>query len=298
MTAEAISGAGSGPASGSSQPLRLLILEADTPQPDTEAKYGGYGGVFTALLTAAAEAMDPPRKLSEVATVTAHNIVEDMHAYPPLDEVDAILITGSRHTAYEDDPWILKLVEYTRQAIDSGRIRVVGVCFGHQIVGRAMGARLGRSDKGWEVAVTEVDLTDKGKDIFKLDKMVSLSRRCHFSLVTSRLFPTRITCADVNNSLQRIHQMHRDVVLEYPKGSIPLGGNDICPVQAMYSPGRYITVQGHPEFTEEIVSEILTNRHKAGIFTDDMYDEAMKRAPNEHDGVKIAKAFLDFMRHG
>ncbi|KAH0491887.1 hypothetical protein TgHK011_003290 [Trichoderma gracile] len=267
MTAEAISGSGSGPASGSSQPLRLLILEADTPQPDTEAKYGGYRGVFTALLTAAAEAMDPPRQLSEVATVTAHNIVEDMHAYPPLDEVDAILITGSRHTAYEDDPWILKLVEYTRQAIDSGRIRVVGVCFGHQIVGRAMGARLGRSDKGWEVAVTEVDLTDKGKDIFKLDKM-------------------------------RIHQMHRDVVLEYPKGSIPLGGNDICPVQAMYSPGRYITVQGHPEFTEEIVSEILTNRHKAGIFADDMYNEAMKRAPNEHDGVKIAQAFLDFMKHG
>ncbi|KAL7806839.1 class I glutamine amidotransferase-like protein [Trichoderma aethiopicum] len=267
MTAEAISGSGSGPASGSSQPLRLLILEADTPQPDTEAKYGGYRGVFTALLTAAAEAMDPPRPLSEVATVTAHNIVENMQSYPPLDEVDAILITGSRHTAYEDDPWILKLVEYTRQAIDSGRIRVVGVCFGHQIVGRAMGARLGRSDKGWEVAVTEVDLTDKGKDIFKLDKM-------------------------------RIHQMHRDVVLEYPKDSIPLGGNDICPVQAMYSPGRYITVQGHPEFTEEIVAEILTNRHKAGIFADDMYNEAMKRAPNEHDGVAIAKAFLDFMRHG
>lgn len=117
--------------------------------------------------------MVPPRQLSDVATITAHNIVEDMQSYPPLDDVDAVLITGSRHTAYEDDPWILKLVEYARQAIDTGRIKVVGVCFGHQIIGRAMGARLGRSDKGWEVAVTEVDLTDKGKAIFQLDKMVS-----------------------------------------------------------------------------------------------------------------------------
>lgn len=72
----------------------------------------------------------------------------------------------------------------------------------------------------------------------------------------------------------------------------------MCPVQAMYSPGRYITVQGHPEFTGEIVSEVLTNRHKAGIFADDMYDDGMKRAPIEHDGVAIAKAFLDFMKSG
>lgn len=174
MPADAISG--SGPASGSLavKPLRLLLLEADTPQPNTNAKYGGYRGVFTALLTAAAKAMDPPRQLSDVASITAHNIVEDMQSYPPLDEVDAILITGSRHTAFDNDPWILKLVEYAKQAINTGRIRVVGVCFGHQIIGRAMGAPVGKSDKGWEIAVTDVDLTDKGKAIFQLDKMVSL----------------------------------------------------------------------------------------------------------------------------
>jgi len=149
MTADAASGPG--PASGSTavQALRLLILEADTPQPKTNEKYGGYRGVFSALLRAGAKTLDPPRPLAEVATITAHNIVDDLHSYPPLDEVDAILITGSRHTAYDDDPWILKLVEYARQALETGRIRVVGVCFGHQIIGRAMGARLGRNEKGW-----------------------------------------------------------------------------------------------------------------------------------------------------
>lgn len=174
MTADALSG--SGPASGSLAvtPLRLLLLEADTPQPDTNAKYGGYRGVFAALLTAGAKALDPPRSLADVAAITAHNIVEDMHSYPPLDEVDAILITGSRHTAFDNEPWILNLVEYAKQAIDSGRIRVVGVCFGHQIIGRAMGAPAGQSENGWEIAVTEVDLTDKGKAIFQLDKMVRL----------------------------------------------------------------------------------------------------------------------------
>lgn len=92
--------------------------------------------------------------------------------------------------------------------------------------------------------------------------------------------------------------MHRDVVLELPKDAIALGGNQMCPVQAMYSPGRYIAVQGHPEFTAEIVEEIITNRHKAGIFPDDVYNDALGRLSNEHDGVAVGKAFLNFMKHG
>lgn len=149
-------------------PLRLAILEADTPQPQTRDRYGGYTGVFTALLEAAAK----PQKLEELVTIKGYDIVNELHSYPSLDDIDAILITGSRHTAFDNDPWILKLVEYTKKAIESNRVRVVGVCFGHQIIGRAEGAQLGRSNKGWEVAVTEVGLTDKGKEIFGLDKMV------------------------------------------------------------------------------------------------------------------------------
>ncbi|KAF4973914.1 hypothetical protein FZEAL_9140 [Fusarium zealandicum] len=250
-----------------SSPLRLAILEADTPQPQTRDRFGGYTGVFTALLDAAAQSLTPPRKLDEIATITGYDVVNELHTYPALQDVDAILITGSRHTAADDDPWIIKLVEFTKKAIDSNRVRVVGVCFGHQIVGRAAGAKLGRSDKGWEVAVTEVDLTDKGKEIFALEKM-------------------------------RIHQMHRDIVYEFPTGSIPLGSNEVCEVQGFYSPGHYITVQGHPEFTEEIISEILFNRHTVGIFTDEVYKDAMKRAPVPHDGVAIARAFLNFIKEG
>lgn len=66
----------------------------------------------------------------------------------------------------------------------------------------------------------------------------------------------------------------------------------------MYRPDRYITVQGHPEFTNDIISEILTNRHAVGIFSDEVYEGGMKRAPIPHDGVAIAKAFLKFMRKG
>jgi hypothetical protein len=160
------------PKMGSSQTLRLAILECDTPQPQTREKFGGYAGVFTALLSNAAQTLSPPQDLSSLVTISAHDVVNDLHSYPSLQDVDALLLTGSRHTAFDNDPWILKLVEYTKRAIDSGRVKVVGICFGHQIIGRAVGAGVGKSENGWEVAVTEVDLTEKGKQIFALDKMV------------------------------------------------------------------------------------------------------------------------------
>lgn len=57
------------------------------------------------------------------------------------------------------------------------RVRIIGVCFGHQILGRALGVKVGRSEVGWEISVCEMDLTDKGKELFGRDKLVSLASR-------------------------------------------------------------------------------------------------------------------------
>lgn len=100
----------------------------------------------------------------------------------------------------------------------------------------------------------------------------------------------------LRKSPQKIHQMHRDIVFSNPEGAENLAGNSICATQGFVLPGKAITVQGHPEFTGEIVSEILELRHDAGVFSDEDYTSGIGRANNEHDGVRIAQAFLRFMR--
>jgi GMP synthase-like glutamine amidotransferase len=77
------------------------------------------------------------------------------------------------HNSFEDAPWTLRLVDFTKKVLEQDRVRIVGVCFGHQIVGRALGLPVGRSDKGWEISVVPVQLTEMGKDIFQSPNLVS-----------------------------------------------------------------------------------------------------------------------------
>jgi GMP synthase-like glutamine amidotransferase len=68
----------------------------------------------------------------------------------------------------------LRLVEFTQKVLKQDRVRLIGACFGHQIIGRAMGAKVGRSARGWEISVVKVELTARGKEVLGLeDDLVS-----------------------------------------------------------------------------------------------------------------------------
>ena len=50
---------------------------------------------------------------------------------PALGAFDGYVLSGSRHGAYEQLPWIAELLAWTRAAV-AARERLLGVCFGHQ----------------------------------------------------------------------------------------------------------------------------------------------------------------------
>lgn len=92
--------------------------------------------------------------------------------------------------------------------------------------------------------------------------------------------------------------MHRDIVYSYPPGVLAIGSSPVCSVQGMYSSGQLITVQGHPEFTPEIMKEIIETRHNTGIFDDRAYEEHAKKIPLPHDGIMVGRAFIRFLLQG
>ncbi len=93
-------------------PIRLALLEADTPFGDHRARYGSYGGVFVSLLYKAADASRVPRERLQITGWDVVNVdgaeegaEEEMggefdfrrtKGIPRMEDVDAVLITGSR----------------------------------------------------------------------------------------------------------------------------------------------------------------------------------------------------------
>lgn len=90
--------------------------------------------------------------------------------------------------------------------------------------------------------------------------------------------------------------MHKDIVYYYPQGVEDLAWSDKCKVQSMYIPKRVITVQGHPEFNEAIVRELLDTRREQNILDEATYRDAIARVTKPHDGVLVGEAFLRFLQ--
>ena len=70
---------------------------------------------------------------------------------------DAYVITGSRHGAYEELEWIEKLIEWIKVTREDKK-KIVGICFGHQVIAKAFGASVILNPAGFELGVYQLDL--------------------------------------------------------------------------------------------------------------------------------------------
>jgi GMP synthase-like glutamine amidotransferase len=115
----------------------LAILETGAPPGPLVERFGRYPEMFSRLL-----GEDVPFESYDVAA-----------SILPADPGDhgAYLITGSAAGVYEPLPWIEELKAFLRAA--KGRAKLVGICFGHQVMAEAFGGHVEKVDKGWGVGL-------------------------------------------------------------------------------------------------------------------------------------------------
>ncbi|KAL8867620.1 MAG: hypothetical protein Q9174_005543 [Haloplaca sp. 1 TL-2023] len=268
--------------------VRMLVLETDEQHPDDHKERGTFGDVLDSLFKKACDEHDPPLGVETIIKF----VVEDKGGSVPkledLEDVHCILITGSMYDAHGDNPWILKLVDFI-QTLWQRRpdIRLSGVCFGHQVLCRALGAKIGPiPDEKWELAHTAINLTAVGSRLFNNPK----DGKIH------------------------LHQMHQDQVLIPPSSTTTAllpeqhdrdihvwGSSDMTDVQGVYIRQRLFTSQGHMGFDEDMVRRQVELRLDAGSIDKKedrkQLDKAQVTAEWEHDGVLVAGAILRFF-HG
>ncbi|CAG4990807.1 hypothetical protein DYBT9275_00617 [Dyadobacter sp. CECT 9275] len=146
-----------------------------------------------------------------------------------VNDCDVYICTGSRFSVYDDEPWIQELKQLVRQISLAGKI-YIGICFGHQMLGEALGGKVNKSEKGWCVGV----------HTFEVLKMESW------------MLPFR-------NSFNLL-MMCQDQVLTLPENSQLLAQSQDCP-HAMFRVGeRMLGIQAHPEFPKDYDKALMELR--------------------------------------
>uniref|UniRef100_A0A6B2LJT7 Glutamine amidotransferase domain-containing protein n=1 Tax=Arcella intermedia TaxID=1963864 RepID=A0A6B2LJT7_9EUKA len=152
------------------------------------------------------------------------------------------MITGSVASAYDEVPWINELCQLIRK-LHPMNIKLVGICFGHQVIAHALGSKVERNPRGWGLGQKTFPLNPSAKEY--LNSLVGGAN-------PKTPFPLLDTLA-----MYYIHQDHVPVV---PPGFEEMGGSPShAPVLGYFNRTNILTYQGHPEFTKPMVEECVDN---------------------------------------
>ncbi|KAJ3758115.1 class I glutamine amidotransferase-like protein [Lentinula raphanica] len=243
----------------------IALLVCDVPMKEVVAEHGEYPKIFHDLMRKSL-----PVELGWECTMDAYDVVHKME-YPSEDEIDsydAFMYTGSAASAYADLAWIHRLIEFTANLVrNHSKVRIFGICFGHQIVSLALGGTCVKNDGKWEVGPTNIRLTDMGKVVFGLGDELNIQEmhQDHVPFVPPGFHLLASTDVSMNQGMSRSNL------------SPPSSSPDSSPKSISLSDIQIITIQGHPEFTRQIVSTMTAKRASQGIITDALKEDVDRR---------------------
>jgi len=232
--------------------MRIGILETDELRPEIKQKYGSYADMFQQLFLSVDAGLE----------FNVYQVIDGQ--YPAsIDECDAYLITGSQLSAYDNNEWLLKLREYVVY-LHQQKKKLIGICFGHQVIAHALGGETKRSDKGWGVG-------NKTSEIKVVKQWMDKNEKS-FSLLFS----------------------HQDQVTSLPQGSELIASNDFCKISSFQLGDHILCFQGHPEFSEDYLSYLINKRRD--LIGEDIVKQAQDSLKTKHDGKRVAKWLVNFIK--
>jgi GMP synthase (glutamine-hydrolysing) len=187
-------------------------------------------------------------------------------ALPTPDDADAFVVTGSSSSVTERAPWMLRTEALLRE-LHARSVPVLGICFGHQLIGEALGGKVAKNPRGREIGTCEV-VVSAGAD----DPLL----------------------AGLPRSFTANHS-HVDSVVTLPPGAVTLASTSLEP-NAMYAVGATTKcVQFHPEFDGDSMRGYVEAR--AHLIDAEGLDsrEILARAVDAPHGAETLRNFLRYV---
>jgi GMP synthase (glutamine-hydrolysing) len=195
-----------------------------------------------------------------------HDVRTDA-ALPNAGDAQAFIITGSSSSVTERAPWMLRTEEFIRD-LHRKNVPLFGICFGHQLIGQALGGLVAKNPNGREIGTVEVSMLDGAED----------------PLLAG--LPKTFTA---NHS-------HVDSVVTLPPNAKRLGSTTLEP-NAMYVIGNTTKcVQFHPEFDGDSMRGYVEARAHL-IDAEGLDSKAIHaRAVDAPHGAETLRNFLRLVR--
>lgn len=229
----------------------VLLCAEDTEY--VKKVYGGYLNVFMALLEEEGEVWDVYRVAK--GELPADDVVEIY---------DGFVITGSSSDAHGDEVWIQDLVALLKRLHELKR-KVLGVCFGHQVLSRALGGKTGRAFNGWDIGVTCIHPSPS------LNKL---------------LIPPHLP----------VIQCHQDEVWELPPHAEVLARSEKTGIEMFRCGDHIMGIQGHPEYTKDIllhlVGRLLQHKLIQNCHAEAVKESLNAREPDREAWERLCRSFL------
>lgn len=211
--------------------------------------------------------------------------------------IKGLILTGSRSDSFATDlPWLNSLNKFIQETVfKKADFPTVGICFGHQVLAKNMGCKVGRNiaEHGWEAGIHTVALN---KSILDIEKSPFRS-----ALVT-----------EDGKVLEHINllEFHKDIVYcnppTEPKPALlanttfqNVGSTPKCSIQGLITesgPVKLLTFQGHPEFVSEQALMMLERLEREKLMDTATFERATYKTKNlENQGKLIGKVITDFL---
>ena len=232
--------------------MKIGILNSDTVQIDGAEEFGQYPEMFSKIFWS----VDPNLEF-KTYEVQFNNYPVD------INECDAYLITGSKASSYEDVKWIRDLKKFI-QRLDQDKKKLVGVCFGHQIIAEALGGVVRKSPNGWHAGVDSISLNKNANEYGEDGKK--------YNMVFS----------------------HQDEVQRLPRNATLIAGSPICPNGMFLIKNHIFCTQGHIELDKKF-AKIIYDFRKNQI-GDSKHQHACETLAMQTDEREVARSLLEFLK--
>ncbi len=197
----------------------IYILKVGETFPQTKQKYNDFDNWISRFLK---------KSQAKVKTI---NVLENKKL-PTLNSARGFIITGSHAMVTEELGWSIRVEKYI-QKISKTNIPLLGICYGHQLIAKALGGKSDYNKKGKEIGVVKIQtLPNYYKDPLLKD------------------FPKKFYA----------YETHYQTVIKLPKKAKVLAKNQKESHQAVRFEKNIWGVQFHPEFDKKIMKEYILNQ--------------------------------------